>query len=127
MLRVLVIDDDKAVRDTVRHILENAGYAVRLAADGEDGVREFQDFRPALVVTDIIMPRKEGIETIHDLRRLDAAVPIIAMSGGSAVSGLDVLSLAGKLGATRVLSKPFTRKAFLEAVREALVQPALHH
>ncbi len=120
MTRVLVIDDDAAIRDIMERILANAGYVVSSAEDGRSGLKQFREFHPDLVVTDIIMPDKEGIETIRDLRTQDPMVPIVAVSGGGRVGTLDVLSLAEKFGADQVLSKPFSGGALLNAVRNAL-------
>ena len=120
MTRVLVIDDDAGVRDLMQRVLADAGYLVACAVNGMDGLKTFQEFRPDLVVTDMIMPGKEGIETIRDLRSHDPAVPIIAVSGGGRVGSLDVLSLAEKFGANRILAKPFSGSALLNAVRGVL-------
>jgi DNA-binding response OmpR family regulator len=118
--RVLVIDDDAHIRELMQRILSGAGYLVACAVDGNDGVRTFDEFRPDLVITDIIMPDKEGLETIRELRSRDPAVPIIAVSGGGRVGTLDVLSIAEKFGANRILAKPFTLSTLLNLVREAL-------
>ncbi len=120
MTRVLVIDDDDAIREVMQRTLADAGYLVLCAADGSAGLRSFQEFLPDLVITDIIMPEREGIETIRAIRSLDAAVPIIAVSGGARIGSLDVLSLAEKFGANRVLVKPFFGSALLNTVREIL-------
>ena len=120
MKRVLVIEDDGSVRSLIRKILEGEGYEVLEAPDGDQGVRTFRDERPDLVLTDIFMPEKEGLETISELGLLDPAVRVIAISGGGNMGILNPLPMAAKLGAVRTLAKPFGRRELLEAVAAAL-------
>jgi DNA-binding response OmpR family regulator len=120
MARILVIDDDHAVRLTIQVFLERAGHEVICAADGEQGLRAFASDSPQLVITDIIMPNKEGIETIMQIRERDATIPIIAMSGGGRVGNADFLKMAARLGANEVLAKPFERQDLTAAVRRLL-------
>jgi CheY-like chemotaxis protein len=123
MSSILVIDDEEAIRTLCRRILTHEGYQVIEAPDGAEGVRQYREQRPDLIITDIIMPEKEGIETIMDLRREFPAVKIIAISGGGqATTGATCLHLAKSLGALKTLAKPFTRQELLEAVRYALEQ-----
>lgn len=114
--RALVIDDDDLVRATIVSILESAGYAVIQAEDGQRGLQLFQLHAVDLVVTDILMPTKEGIETIAAIRQQDRAVRIIAISGGGAIGAASVLDAAQHLGADAVLSKPFSKAALLAKV-----------
>ena len=123
MKRVLVIEDDGSVRSLIRKILEGEGYEVLEAPDGDQGVRTFRDERPDLVLTDIFMPEKEGLETISELGLLDPAVRVIAISGGGNMGILNPLPMAAKLGAVRTLAKPFGRRELLEAVVAALEDP----
>lgn len=122
MATILIIDDDPLVRTTLRAMLQGAGHEVLEAEDGDDGLALFDAHRPALVITDIIMPRREGIEIILTLRRTAPAVRIIGISGGGAKdhdnSGTEYLDMARKLGADRVLSKPFSAKELLSTVTE---------
>ena len=120
MARVLVIDDDAAVRSVLKQILTAAGHEVMIATDGRTGLEAFQQNRPDAVITDIIMPNKEGIETIKSLRTIDPKVPIVAISGGGRSANLDFLPVALKYGANRALAKPFTRTDLLEALKGAL-------
>jgi DNA-binding response OmpR family regulator len=121
MAPILVIDDDRQARGVVRSALERAGYEVREASDGSEGARLARDERPALVITDILMPNKEGLEVIRELREDDRALPIIAMSGGSQWMPPDaLLRLAGYFGAQRTLLKPFSLADLLDAVRSAV-------
>ena len=111
--RALVIDDDDLVRGTIAAMLEAAGYLVIQAADGQQGVQLFQQHAIDLVVTDILMPSKEGIETIVEIRQRNREVRIIAVSGGGAIGATPVLDAARQLGADDVLSKPFSKAELL--------------
>ena len=118
--RILVIDDDDGVRKLLRRILEQEGYAVEEAPNGEVGVKAFQESPSDLVITDIIMPDKEGISTIMELRQASKEVKIIAISGGGRISSSDHLKTAEDLGVHRTFKKPFDRKELLAAIAEAL-------
>lgn len=127
MPRILVIDDDEMVRGTIKAILERAGHEVVLAVDGDDGLQQFQRQVCDLVLCDIFMPNKEGIATLRELRHLDAAVPVITMTGGSPSAGrtgpsayADYLNMSTMLGATRTLHKPFRANELVSLVRECL-------
>lgn len=124
MARILLIDDDETVRYALKQVLERAGHQVEEATDGHVGVEKFSVHQPDLVITDIIMPNQEGIETIIKLRRLAPDVMIIAMSGGGRTGNRDFLAMAEKLGATKVMAKPFRPKELVEAV-EALLAKAV--
>ena len=113
---ILVIEDDPIVRATVQQILEDADYLVVVAEDGHAGLRAFQLHRPALVITDIIMPEKEGLETIIELKRDYPHVKIIAISGGGARLDAQYLPSAKALGADKTLEKPFEPREVIEAV-----------
>jgi len=114
--RALVIDDDDFVRATIAAILESAGYDVIEASDGQQGLQQFLRNAVDLVITDILMPSKEGIETIVDIRQRDREVRIIAVSGGGNLGSGSVLHAARRLGADAVLSKPFTKDELLAKV-----------
>jgi len=114
--RALVIDDDDFVRATIAAILETAGYDVIEASDGQQGLQQFLRNAVDLVITDILMPSKEGIETIVDIRQRDREVRIIAVSGGGNIGSGSVLHAAQRLGADAVLSKPFTKDELLAKV-----------
>jgi DNA-binding response OmpR family regulator len=108
MANILVIDDDDAVRRSIRRALELDGHSIVEAADGWQGLLRFGERTVDLVVTDILMPNREGIETIIELRRRSETLPIVAVSGGSLTTDRDgVLLSADLLGASRVLAKPF--------------------
>ena len=118
-MKILVIDDDKAVRYTLARILVNAGYEVMMADDGEHGLATFRRHRPDLVICDLIMPRSDGIETIAQIRRDSPAMKIIAMSGGGRggrTMNVDGLATALESGASEILVKPFRNEDLLSRV-----------
>jgi DNA-binding response OmpR family regulator len=121
MKRILVIDDDEQLRKMLKRMLLQAGYEVIEAVDGLEGTHLFLQQPADLVITDIFMPGKEGLEIIRELRKKFHDVKIIAMSGGSArVGEYSALPLAREFGAIDTLTKPFMREELLEAVRQAL-------
>jgi CheY-like chemotaxis protein len=120
MATILLIDDEELVRQTLGHTLTDGGHTVVFAGDGAEGLRRMAAVSPDLVITDIVMPDQEGLETIMALRKIAATLPIIAISGGGRGGKLDFLGAASALGATRVLRKPFGMAALLDAVNECL-------
>src|SRR5689334_12354406 len=117
---ILVIDDDEAVRYAISRVARQAGFAVALAANGEEGLDLLDRVSPALVITDLIMPEKEGLETIRELRQRRPDLPIIAISGGGRLVGRDFLDVARKLGAQEALAKPFEPEDLVAAVNRQL-------
>ena len=121
MANILVIDDEAPMRRFVAKLLEKRGHAVFEAADGAEALRILASRSIALVITDLLMPETDGIETILELRRLYPATKIIAVSGGGEYqSGNGFLRAAESLGADCTLTKPFEFKELLPAV-EALL------
>jgi len=120
MARILVIDDEQAVRLFLREILETDGHEVVDAPDGKAGLRLFSEEPADLTIIDIFMPEKEGLETIRELRREYPGVKIIAISGGGGIGNFDFLHMAKRFGALRTIAKPFEKKEMLDAVQEAL-------
>jgi DNA-binding response OmpR family regulator len=116
--RVLVIDDNPDMRRTMQVLLESEGFAVSVAADGEEALRLQRELPAAVVITDIYMPGKEGIETIYELRKQFPQTKVIVISGGSRVTGVDYFAVARELGAVKALKKPFAPAELIEAVRE---------
>lgn len=114
---VLVIDDDCFVRETARTILESNGYAVREAGDGEAGLSSLAANRTDIVLLDILMPRKEGLETLIELKQRFPDVTVFAMSASGARKGHDFLAIAAKFGAHGLLPKPFSPDELLALVR----------
>jgi DNA-binding response OmpR family regulator len=124
MKRILLVDDNEPFRRGLGLTLERAGYEVQSAPDGAVALKLFREFPADLVITDLIMPEKEGLETIMDLRRLQPELKIIAMSGGGRIDPNDYLPIAKKLGAALTLSKPFSTGEILEAVAGLLARPS---
>jgi CheY-like chemotaxis protein len=116
MPHILIIDDDEAMRRSLGQTLERLGHQVSAAPDGKAGVARAAERAPDLVITDLIMPEKEGLETILELRAQHPRIRIIAMSGGGRLSNEDYLHLASRFGATGTLAKPFTREELKEAL-----------
>lgn len=119
MARILIIEDDDLLRDVLAHALSAAGHTVYQARDGRQGCDLFLATSADLVLTDIIMPGQEGIETILKLRHQRPGVAIIAMSGGATHSKF-YLDIAAKLGAHRILAKPFAPAELLALIDEVL-------
>jgi CheY-like chemotaxis protein len=119
MRRILVIDDDLLVLDIIAEMLTNAGYAVVQATNGKAGVRLYRERPFDLIVTDLMMPEKDGLEVIMELRKDFPAVKVIIMSGGN-IQADHFLEPARLLGAARPLQKPFKEDQLLEAVRQVL-------
>jgi DNA-binding response OmpR family regulator len=121
---ILVIDDDQDVRSCLRNILEHSGYSVLEAENGRIGIDIFRHNPVELVIVDLFMPEKEGIETIIELRKEFADLKILAISGGIPGYGPDhFLHIAQKLGADGTLDKPFNMQQLLSKV-ELLLPPA---
>jgi CheY-like chemotaxis protein len=123
MARILLIDDDDAVREALRLTLTHLGHDVTMARDGAEGLELFEKTKPDLLITDIVMPVKEGIEVLLELRSRKAPVKIIAISGGGRVNARQYLAMAKLLGAAQVLEKPFTREELTQALRASLADP----
>ena len=119
---VLVIDDDEIMRDLVADWLEAAGYGVRKAADGAEGLAEVERAEPALVVTDMCMPGPGGGAIIRSLKQDHPAIAIIAVSGYFSLSGCSADD-ALALGAARALGKPVTRGEIMQAVADLVGPP----
>ncbi len=113
MPRILVVDDEEQVRRVLRLVLERAGYEVDTAADGNEAVAVFDPVRHDVVITDIVMPEKEGIETIQELRQKSSGVRIIAISGGGRISPEEYLDWAKRFGVHCTFTKPINRDELL--------------
>jgi CheY-like chemotaxis protein len=121
MASVLLIDDDDLVRGMLTTALTNAGHKVTAASDGQEGLAFVRSASFDIVVTDLVMPVQEGVETIMTLRRERPRLPIIAISGGVSRSKL-YLDIAGKIGARRILPKPFTPKELIALIEQVLAE-----
>jgi len=116
----LVIDDDPKVRVAVRRALEQEGFVVLEAADGEAGLQLYREHGAAIVVLDIFMPGKDGLEFIREVQADRRKAKIIAMSGGGQRRQMDMLKAAAAFGASRTFSKPVAIKKLLSAIHELL-------
>ena len=120
MPRILVVDDESPIRGLLRQAFEMNGYDVLEASNGVEAVKIFRENDIDLVVTDIIMPDKEGLESIMDLKEIDPDVKIIAMSGGGRLEPHSYLQMASKFGAKRVFQKPLSIALLVSAVKELI-------
>ena len=118
--RILVVDDDDGIRRTLQILLSKAGYEVMQARDGLEAVRLWRDRGGDLVITDLHMPEKDGIETIVELLSFSPGIRIIAMSGGGQTKRLDLLGNLTLLGTVLTIEKPFTLTEMMTMVGRAL-------
>lgn len=118
--RILVIDDEPSALDVLRRILEGEGYEVQAAANGLDGVALFRRQPCDLVITDMVMPVKDGLQTILELRDEAPDLPIIAISGGGVISKERYLTVAGYLDRVITIAKPFTVLEIVTAAAKLL-------
>lgn len=123
MQSILVIDDDKLMRLALARILVSAGYNVVQASDGDEGLQCYRTQEFDLVITDLIMPDKEGIQIIRELKKENSKIRIIAMSAGGRGGATDYLKWAKLMGAKQCLSKPIKREDLLLAVSSVLAMP----
>ncbi len=120
MQKILIIDDEPHILLMLKKMLERAGYEIDMASNGNEGLDIFRKAPTDMVITDIIMPEKEGLETIREMRRIRPELKIIAMSGGGKVSAENYLEIAKIFGASRVISKPFTQNEMIAAVTDLM-------
>jgi len=120
MSRILVIDDDKMVCQMLRHALEPLGFVVSEAHDGREGLAVHKAAPADLLITDLIMPGMEGIETIIEFKRQAPGLKIVAISGGGRVNSAEYLEIAKKFGAHETLRKPFTITHLVSVVTKLL-------
>jgi CheY-like chemotaxis protein len=120
MKKILVIEDNPIVRNTVMRILQSAGYTVVTANDGLQGFDMFRKEQPDLVISDIIMPQQEGIGTIRQILAERPGTKIIAISGGGRIGNTDFLQIARKMGAVDALQKPFDPDDLLGRITSCL-------
>ncbi len=118
--KIVLIDDDPDILEGLKDILLGEGYEVFCATDGIEGMDSIRDYNPDLIITDIIMPEKDGITLMFDVRREVPGVKTMVMSGGGRISAQKHLEVAKKIGVDRVLAKPFSSTAFLDAVQELI-------
>lgn len=120
MARILLIDDNEDLRVVLRLALVHLGHIVIEARNGKEGLELFPQAGADLVITDLVMPDGDGIEVLQELRKKEAPVKIIAITGGGRTRSDDSLKLARELGAAKVLAKPFSYAALTLAINELL-------
>ncbi len=120
MARILVVDDDDQIRNAFRLTLERAGYEVEEAQDGKAAMKRFAEWHADLVITDIVMPEKDGLEVMMELRHTAPNVKILAISGGGRINPFSYLAMAKHLGADAVLVKPVDKETLLKTVASLL-------
>jgi len=116
MGNILVIDDEPSIRLLIRKMLEPEGYTIIEASDGIEGLKSYRKSPVDVIITDLIMPDKEGLETIHELKKEFPDIKIIAISGNNKIH----LDTAKLLGATAVFQKPFKKETLLLKIRELI-------
>jgi CheY-like chemotaxis protein len=121
MARILLIEDDESVRPMLRLVLTHFGHTVMEAVDGKEGLALVASSDFDLVITDLVMPEVEGLDVLMQLRKRTPPIKAIAISGGGRVHPKGYLQLAKRLGASKVLRKPFSNDALLAAVQEVLL------
>jgi YesN/AraC family two-component response regulator len=120
MAKILVIDDEPSIAFMLKKMLLKAGYEVEIALNGNEGFNMIEIFQPDLLITDIVMPEKEGLELIFDLKKKRPDLKIIAISGGGRFKYEGYLSMARHLGANKVFQKPLDHLAFMQGITELL-------
>ena len=120
---ILIIDDNETIREVLEAVLVDAGYDCFVAADGEDGWRKYRANAIDIVITDIYMPEKDGLETILQMRKERPDLPIIAMTGSDAASyNFNPLLVADKFGANVCLQKPFQNEILIQQIESLLAK-----
>jgi DNA-binding response OmpR family regulator len=120
MAKILLVDDDTLVRTSLAYALEDAGHTVTQAVNGDDGLAALGRESFDVVVLDILMPEREGIETIREIRVKWPVLPVLAISGGDKTGWSDFLRMATVLGANDTMAKPFTATDFVDRVNRLL-------
>lgn len=122
--RILIVDDDDSIRMFIRRVLEHHGYDVQEARNGDEGIRAYRSSPPDLVLLDLYMPEKDGLETLRELRQEKPLPKVVTMSGGGPKYDVSILQSARFLGSNSALVKPFTIGELLELVRGMLAVEA---
>lgn len=122
MAHILIIDDEEMVRNSLHVMLEHEGHSILEAENGVIGLSLAEQHHPDLIITDIFMPDKDGLEVIRELRQQQSTVKILAITGGGASGSLNLLPQASAFGAHATLHKPFTRRALLQTIQQLLAE-----
>ncbi len=117
---ILIIDDERLMRSMLRRLLESKGYKITVASDGDEGMKLYRENPADLIITDLLMPEKDGLEIIRELRKENPDVKIIAMSGGGMIEPGLFLDAAKKFGAIHAFSKPFENEVLFETVEKLM-------
>ena len=120
MAKILIIDDDPSILTMLKRMLEKAGYEVDTAGNGSEGLKKIESCPPDLLVTDIVMPEKEGLELIFYLREKNPGLKIVAISGGGRFHYEGYLTSAKHLGTNLIFQKPLVHKEFIQAVSDLI-------
>jgi YesN/AraC family two-component response regulator len=120
MKKILIIDDEASFLKMLKKLFEKNGYEVIGARDGNQGIKLFKEHSPDIIITDLIMPGKEGLETIREIKALNASIKIIAMSGGGVGNPEMYLEIAKKFGAQHSFRKPINNETLLLTVKKLL-------
>ncbi len=123
MARILLIEDEQQVRELLREILEQNGHEIIACKNGADGIRQYKESSFDLVIMDVLLPDKDGFETLNELKQHHNQVNVLAISGECAPSTVNVLHIAQRLGARQTLAKPFNLTDFLAVVDQLLAVP----
>ena len=119
--KILVVDDDAFLRGLTGEALETAGYEIVVASDGAEAIKKARDENFDLVVTDILMPKRDGMDVIQEIKQTRPSLKILAISSGGAAGHVSVLQIAEANGSDGSLQKPFTPAQLLEKISEITV------
>lgn len=121
MARILIIDDEVSIRGILREILEQENHEVVEASNGIEAAKKFKEYPFELIITDLVMPGKSGIELIIELQNVAPDIPILAISGGGGITGrFDYLQIAKLIGAKAIMTKPFKNDEVKQKVSSML-------
>lgn len=120
MKKLLLIDDDQKILDLLQHFLKQDGFSFLFASDGTEGIELFKEHKVDLVIMDIFMPNMDGIQTILQMKSMGSCCPILVISGGGELTGLEFLRQAKALGADEALVKPFSKDELRKTVHSLL-------
>ena len=118
--KILVIEDDLELQEFVEEFLSENDFEVLLANNGNEGLEVLENNEVDLVLTDLLMPEKDGVRVISEVKTRHSHIPVIAMSGGQSVFSPVFLEAAATLGAAKTLSKPFRNEELLQTIRDCL-------
>ena len=120
MAKILVVDDEPLICEMLEVFLSRAGHEVAIASDGAEAIKVIKKLPIDLIIADIVMPEKDGLEMITELRKIAPEMKIIAISGGSRIGNFDFLAMAKKLGASETFYKPLNNDELLKAIDRCL-------